>query len=264
MGCWNESCMLTHLPIYSGERTYAVVLLEHPLYGNSPCYACHNYTPLFIFEGTYNDYGSLENLSELDVEVLDVLAKMVGFDDPVETFDDLMEELKVKPVLLEFKQYPFIKQFAHRKESQMHVVFLRADAVDHMVSVLPAWYREHSNQIQEEFLQANAPDHVIMQPCLDREESKRFEICIAKIMLSKEISMNHPLNSVASDWIKATASPKTLSRYLLLIKLNYVLQSLRMDWFLPSGTGSQDRITDLHREYAKLLKNAIEKEDREE
>lgn len=60
MGCWNETNMLTGVPIPAGERCLAVILLQN--HGrNGGCYPCHAYLPIMAIEGDYNEYGTLEN-----------------------------------------------------------------------------------------------------------------------------------------------------------------------------------------------------------
>lgn len=64
MGCWNETCMLSNLPILSGEKVYAFILeqavvarLTHHSYPDEM------WTPfIFFFEGEYDDYGGLEKM----------------------------------------------------------------------------------------------------------------------------------------------------------------------------------------------------------
>lgn len=64
MGCWNESCAITRLPIFSGEKVVAFVIcmddfMWHGMSGK-PYLAC--------FHGTYNDYGSLEELEDTEYD----------------------------------------------------------------------------------------------------------------------------------------------------------------------------------------------------
>lgn len=52
MGCWNETCAISHLPIVDGQETVGLFILEK------------NELLFYPFEGTYNDYGALENIVE--------------------------------------------------------------------------------------------------------------------------------------------------------------------------------------------------------
>lgn len=62
MGCWNETCMLTHLPILAGERTVAVLIAQHEIH-NSNCHPDGVFQPISLpIAGDYDDYGGLENI----------------------------------------------------------------------------------------------------------------------------------------------------------------------------------------------------------
>jgi len=69
MGCWNQTCALTQLPINSGERVRCFIIYENPirdgLLGSGGCYPCDFYNHLYVsFTGEYNDYGGVENIDE--------------------------------------------------------------------------------------------------------------------------------------------------------------------------------------------------------
>lgn len=67
MGCWNATCMLTRLPILSGEPCLAVLMVPaDPDYRNmtDPAGMYMPFTPLIC--GDYNDYGCLEYIRNLD------------------------------------------------------------------------------------------------------------------------------------------------------------------------------------------------------
>jgi len=62
MGCWNETCALSSLPIQEGEEIVLVLLRE-------PCLPdFHNlYKPIFLpIIGTYNNYGGIENIQDTE------------------------------------------------------------------------------------------------------------------------------------------------------------------------------------------------------
>ena len=62
MGCWNETCALTDLPIISGEKICAVII-EHMRQDATSCYPSENWCPIGpAIWGTYNGYGSLEDV----------------------------------------------------------------------------------------------------------------------------------------------------------------------------------------------------------
>jgi len=68
MGCWNGTCMISNLPIISGEKVKLVILhdlFNHDRYSGGFCYANGLMRPLFLpIDGEYNDYGMIENIVE--------------------------------------------------------------------------------------------------------------------------------------------------------------------------------------------------------
>ena len=74
MGCWNGTCMVSHLPIISGEKIKLVILNSrygfikesNPILGNSGyCYSNDLLSPgFFAISGVYNDYGGIEDIEE--------------------------------------------------------------------------------------------------------------------------------------------------------------------------------------------------------
>ena len=65
MGCWNETCLISQLPILAGEDAYMFILaptiavdIEGPM-----CYPDDRYVPIgFPICGKYDDYGGLEEV----------------------------------------------------------------------------------------------------------------------------------------------------------------------------------------------------------
>ena len=69
MGSWNGTCMISNLPIMSGDKIKLVLL--QPRFSSKKfvcsgyCYSTGLMTPLFLpIEGEYNDYGMIENIVE--------------------------------------------------------------------------------------------------------------------------------------------------------------------------------------------------------
>lgn len=62
MGCWNETDVLTNLPISHGEEVVALLLIQPNFFEHHGCHH-HQYwhCGLFTFEGKYNDYGGIED-----------------------------------------------------------------------------------------------------------------------------------------------------------------------------------------------------------
>lgn len=63
MGCWNETCYMSNLPILWGDKIALIVLGPTSIQKISEnCYPEDNYVPLgFPIIGEYDDYGGIEN-----------------------------------------------------------------------------------------------------------------------------------------------------------------------------------------------------------
>jgi len=70
MGCWNGTCMISNLPIISGERIKLVILRggissKQLFNGSAYVYSHDIFTPSFFpLSGVYNDYGMIEGVDE--------------------------------------------------------------------------------------------------------------------------------------------------------------------------------------------------------
>lgn len=64
MGCWNETCGLTNLPIFYGEQTCAVIIEELRPY-NKSCLSAENWCPIGpAIWGNYSGYGYIEDIPD--------------------------------------------------------------------------------------------------------------------------------------------------------------------------------------------------------
>ena len=62
MGCWNETCGLTHLPILHKDKIKVLILFQIKDDVRT-CYYNESYAPLcFPIDGEYDDYGGIENI----------------------------------------------------------------------------------------------------------------------------------------------------------------------------------------------------------
>ena len=67
MGCWNGTCGISQLPILTGQKVKAFLLLQSEyaknIRGSGVCYPTEYFRPWFFpVTAEYNDYGSIENI----------------------------------------------------------------------------------------------------------------------------------------------------------------------------------------------------------
>ena len=64
MGCWNETCFLTRLPILEGEPVKLLFLAENTGYARNNVHASGFWQPVCLpFHGCYDGYGRIESLT---------------------------------------------------------------------------------------------------------------------------------------------------------------------------------------------------------
>lgn len=71
MGCWNETCVVTNLPIQNNEEAVIFPLVAIPFVKDGYCYPDSYYArfPLHFF-GTYNSYGGFDNCHGIGLKLL--------------------------------------------------------------------------------------------------------------------------------------------------------------------------------------------------
>lgn len=63
MGCWNQTCAITNLPISAGEDVVGLFLVQQRYHHNN-CHANCYWAPIpYLVYGKYDDYGSIEDYS---------------------------------------------------------------------------------------------------------------------------------------------------------------------------------------------------------
>ena len=70
MGCWNDTCFVTNLPVFAGDRVEVLFLRADPV-SDSFCYPNDSWTPYsFTFNGKYDDYGGVEDCEGVAIPLL--------------------------------------------------------------------------------------------------------------------------------------------------------------------------------------------------
>jgi hypothetical protein len=67
MGCWNETCGITQMPIEGGDKVRMFLIVENSWAGEdvSHCYTTDEWRPFGLpLRGTYDEYGRIENIEE--------------------------------------------------------------------------------------------------------------------------------------------------------------------------------------------------------
>ena len=60
MGCWNETDMVSNLPIIEDEDVMVIILAENKI-GSCGCHPTDYWMPVISFHGKYDGYGRAES-----------------------------------------------------------------------------------------------------------------------------------------------------------------------------------------------------------
>lgn len=243
MGCWNESCMVTGLPILSGDECAVVLLMESP-FSNSGCYASNAYTPFFLIQGRYDDYGGLEDNPQ-NHKYLELLRNAMPGEKTEQSLIDWFNgiildgvrinavgmlpkdlssktELMVRAVFLHKSVLKMADENMKHTEANTDSILFR---IKEVVSAGSA--REDASNEKDNFLALIDADYQ-----LDHTISEMMRI----------LSESAP-NTLARNIIKAMiCSNSTFACHNMehLVNMTILLSDLRKAWHIPSGKGSQD------------------------
>lgn len=273
MGCWNETCFVSHLPIVSGEDCYAVLMAEN-YYEVSRCYPSSKYNPITLAKGRYDDYGSLKNVYKFDefITALKLLPDVMVLEDggvfcpcdwnQVKSFSDITSLMSDYGLYMKVPNHA--RQYTNKKYIKLEMVLVKPACVE---LPLESWMgcvdrliTDRIDSVKE--VMAETPDKNDIMLVIKHEQS----VSDAVREIRDWISSQTP-NAVSQVFIKQTweQSPEMAEFiYRNLMRLTSVLSALRMSYHVPSGSGSQEGITKTHMVLAKLYEQEYEKWYKEE
>ena len=282
MGCFNETCMGSNLPILAGEECVLVMMVENP-YVPTGVYATTGYAPMLAIYGTYNDYGGLEKIQDEET-ALKLLASIpnlcVKTDEglqpyTVTTLEDFLEA-SCRYGLYATKVRGVLKGVA-KDTLAIHTVFLKPGFVNlvDQVAEYTSTMREIGLHIEKAKQAVLTHNMVETEHKLRPEESRskgpnmeRLDLHIKAMdavryvedMITKSSPNPAADMFITSCWM--TEPEYTTKMVMDLIKANVALGHLRKSWHIPSGAGSQNSISDIQKAFAKFYQDEIERIDR--
>lgn len=268
MGCWNESCMISHLPIFYGEDVYGFLLLEYP-FDQQFCYATGRYSPIAVVLGKYDDYGGIEEIENEAIMapvIQDFLVKS-GF-----TFDGKpIDELEFKELFSTNGQLQQKKwRASQRNETKTARVLIKASVLDHLLKD----YRENYGHLHARYLSDMGKIWDSLKEALVVFAPPKGDGAAMAAYL-KATSERENIEFLFHDVIRTNTStvtgchwdsyPETMrgskdlfvSYFLLLFESTDVLNYLRMSWHVPSGSGSQDSYNELFSSFLQVYKDTL-------
>ena len=258
MKCWNETCMLTDLPIHKDENIGAVLLVKKHDMGKT-CYPNDIWEPISpIMYGTYDGYGMITNIeSKIQQHIMETFrfaeqndrAKFVTCQDDFseKQFDTVIEaDTALNDILSMAKDeclYIQMHEFSDTLEPNTYsvsIVFLKRDFIERCANLKDSTIvRDHIHQLQQ-----NIRDKVNklseMENALQDNESKtlirRLRIAITDSE-STRIGIFFPHNSMIACFMQTPHIEE-------VFQIQTMLSKLRRSWMPPSCDDSQNGIED--------------------
>lgn len=271
MGSWNETCMVTNLPIFAGEPCLGVVLMEAS-YWSAGCYATSEYTPIFSVRGEYDDYGGLENIKEepqlmtilrtLNPHQLDDTGTLVPAAD-LDTFHDFVEACQ---------NGLFVKQTrgvtsSGKKQLRLKAIYIKECVLQLAKQNLEERYKEDPNlkeYVETSFASAEKASLAYTEAMANGENGaqlfdKHWAVSEAFYQFFALFPTSYPMVAakffVRAIWEKEWK--RLLPMYYELIQLTMLLGDLRKNWSPTSGTGSLEDVTPIHRRYLEMWEQEL-------
>lgn len=245
MGCWNATCMISNLPILSGEEV-KLIILHNPynkknLLAKSSGY-CNIYDLLkpafFSIDGEYDEYGTIENIKE-DFNFLSIFNYLKNVYPSI-----FIEEYNKVEEKKDWTMDDLISgiERGHLKDINYSFVLIRKDIWDFII-------KNHKEEYSYDGLDLNDRCHKdffeYIQTFKDIENLKNekrfseamiksfslrdkinFQALNFKIIDEKILNNDEFQNSLFTSWKE-------------MIIVESFLESIRKGWMIQAGAGSQ-------------------------
>ena len=245
MGCWNETCMLSHLPITINDEIKVIILMKRH---NEPCaeniYFDDGYTPItFPFDALYDEYGGITNPSMPNYVAKQLQSlSLVTPDDKIYSFtsidqfiDDINDNglymIPNKNAIKEYEKHKLEVVYIHKRLYDIIVDHMSKRKTYSFPKTLYEFYFEQYNAIKDKWLD-------ILTGKTDKKDAKYQKLSIATTF------DNSHYNSFVTPLIHYDiVKPDDVNDFLINIcryKLfTIALNEGRIGYITRCGTGSQ-------------------------
>lgn len=278
MGSWNETCMLTNLPISHGEPVYAIFLAESSL-RNHGVYPTDQYLPFAMVEGVYDDYGGLENPdSKQEQMILKAIAEVRTKD---ETFLDGKRFENINDLIYQLRDVILPENINYRMEYKpivfLYTVFVKKPILDEMFKGLTVtdyrigteaqpmdnWAAHWTEQLVD-LITKSFPDKMSDDPQTKTmaEMKRKTEQMDAFRDIRKTIHCDRfPVRDVSSLMEQMTeVDLKTaMDMMSLMMKTTYLLERCRMAYYVPNKGSDVFDVPDERKKLERLTEREIQR-----
>lgn len=271
MGCWNETCYVSKLPIYSGEEVVLILLRKNDVSHEElphTSYVYEKYVPFGLpIYGKYDDYGNIEEITNAD-DVIEYLKDMEITDNKG---DDVDMESLTSENLTEFTGNVLRGRYLLKeelgKDTPLFGMMVKKALYDRLLNHYKnrKCYKEevtYEEHIRDEI--TSKIDEIIKEyEDVEKEGTKEFlqEMALDRIYIARitGIDKYNDIIPVLRNKFFKEKDTKALDYLIDIIFFKLCLQALRMGYYCISGAGSQSREMLIHREVANFILEETEK-----
>lgn len=270
MGCWNGTCMISNLPIISGEKIKLVILKPHlgkkEITSSGFCYSTGLMSPAFLpIEGEYDDYGTIEDIVE-DWNTEFVLKNFTSVYDALEVDKEVVNEYTLYDICRGIERGSLKGKKKNSEEFidiNLAFVMIRKDIWDALcINHKGQFWNDRKEETDkcEYYISARESCDRQYQKSVDalaeldelrKSDTEDVELKLLRrslILMNKNIFYdNRILKTINYDHSYLVLFERELdlreainSLYTELVIINSFLESTRKSWMIQQGAGSQD------------------------
>jgi len=289
MGCWNETCGVTQLPIKEGDKIRAFILVDNTykgkVRGGGNYYPHDEWVPLGIsIPGTYDDYGGIEGIVEnettqLMVELIKEGWVIEGEDKSRYGIPDT-GELKLADILNGIERGAAKYSTMCRRDKTLGIVYVLEEVYQSMMNFNPIGIhfikpeyqykpgKDIFNEDLKDWYEKALEDFASLPPENDRTRIF-FRMATADIFSGhyRDNELCHVLRNKFVELIEA-GTPFDDAKVQMwceslweMTHFQSMMQRARKFWHPQCGKGSQDQDLDIHKKLQEAVSCVIMKRE---
>lgn len=255
MGCWNETCGLSNLPICNGDEVVMFVLVKKQNFGRQYYFNDDAIPFILPIEGKYNDYGSIEevNASDITLNVLENAKVFIKTNDSYTQFyfdlEGFLEQLERGTLYIKYgDEYHQLSQIMYHKD-------LYYTLVNNMKNRIPYSQDKIFFSLQKEELSKKLEDNIQRKEMfkgLGSSDEEIFEI-LSSSPIYGQYSLGYKMTNAYEKIITNSNKDLFLEELTTAIMFFNVLSFMRKSFYGQSGLGSQSIEMYLHKKMAEWI-----------
>ena len=270
MGCWNGTCMISHLPIIVGEKIKLVFLhdgfdLDDGILNQSAyVYSGGLLSPALLpLEGEYDDYGNIEDIVE------DTNYKLINkyFKDKISTLyvdGNLIKDWTLQTIIDAIERGEEITYNDSKKTLGLSFVFIRLDiwnAIQKLVENEKCYYSPTGSEYitSREFYTNDLNDILSNNRYGSMYPQALFKTNGAKGLIPALYTIK-----VLDSNTKKAEIIELFELALQLHNIEHFVEDIRIGWMIQPGAGSQDQNWETYIKFSNIVIDICNKKIKED